>query len=166
METWVPCADYPLYEVSDAGRLRRTGKGKPLSPYRNGSGYLVAKLCRDGKCTSRTVHRTVLESFVGPRPEGMEARHLDGCQENCALGNLVWGTHADNMQDRKAHGTDNAGERHGASRLTASQVHEIRKRYTARHPLHGMSALAKEFGYSIGGMEDIVYGRSWEADDE
>ncbi len=50
------------------------------------------------------VHRLVLAAFVGPCPEGMEARHMDGYPSNNALANLVWGTPADNRADNRKHG--------------------------------------------------------------
>ena len=57
-------------------------------------------------------------AFVGPYPEGMEVRHLDGDPANnrwapgneqetqAAGGNLIYGTHAENMQDMLRHGTN------------------------------------------------------------
>ena len=39
----------------------------------------------------------------GPRPVGMEVRHLDGSRDACAT-NLAYGTHAENMQDMVRHG--------------------------------------------------------------
>jgi hypothetical protein len=43
-------------------------------------------------------------AFVGPYPEGMEIRHLDGNPENNALENLKYGTRSQNIQDQIRHG--------------------------------------------------------------
>lgn len=49
------------------------------------------------------VHHIVLTTFVGPCPEGLECRHLDGVKTNCRLSNLAWGTVTENAEDRKKH---------------------------------------------------------------
>ncbi len=49
------------------------------------------------------IHRSLLETFIGPCPEGMECRHLDGDPLNNNLGNLKWGTRYENMQDKIIH---------------------------------------------------------------
>ncbi len=98
------------YLVSDDGRVwsrpRRSATGGVLSPGRDSHGYPMVGLWVDGKQRTRLVHSLVLGAFVGPRPEGMECRHLDGDKTNNRLGNLAWGTHSDNMQDRVRHGDD------------------------------------------------------------
>lgn len=57
------------------------------------------------KPVNKQVHHLVLETFTGPRPEGMECRHLDGNPANNALSNLKWGTAHENYLDRVEHGT-------------------------------------------------------------
>lgn len=59
----------------------------------------------------------MLAAFVGPCPEGQEARHLDGDASNnrwapgneeetmAAGGSLMWGTHRENIRDKHRHGT-------------------------------------------------------------
>ncbi len=51
------------------------------------------------------VHQLVLGAFVGPCPIGMECRHLDGNPSNNFLSNLRWGTHLENMEDMRRHGS-------------------------------------------------------------
>jgi hypothetical protein len=46
----------------------------------------------------RKVYHLVLEAFVGPRPPGTEAMHLDGDRASNALSNLRWGTHSENTR--------------------------------------------------------------------
>lgn len=52
---------------------------------------------------ARQVHAIVAETYLGPRPDGMEVRHLNGDSLDNRVCNLVYGTHADNMQDRVRH---------------------------------------------------------------
>jgi hypothetical protein len=111
-EQWRPVVGYEgLYEVSDLGRVRSTrrrgavgGIAKQFVSNRNG--YWVVNLHRPGGHAHRTVHGMVMESFVGPRPAGMDIRHLDGNPQNARLSNLAYGTRSENNLDKRLHGTD------------------------------------------------------------
>lgn len=50
------------------------------------------------------VHRLVLETFVGPMPQGLQVRHLDGDPKNNHLVNLAYGSAKENAADRDRHG--------------------------------------------------------------
>lgn len=120
-ERWLPVVGYEgFYEVSDLGRVRslprlivcrnghtRNWPGKVLSPYISPKdGYQRTPLSVNGvKTGPLLVHRLVAEAFLGECPEGQEVRHLDGDPGNNVLTNLVYGTHAENMQDMLRHGT-------------------------------------------------------------
>lgn len=69
-------------------------------------GHTTVKLYTDDGTRIRYVHDIVLETFVGPRPEGMEARHLNGKADDNRVENLAWSTHQVNMQDTLIHGTN------------------------------------------------------------
>jgi hypothetical protein len=116
-ETWLPVTGYPGYEVSDRGRVRsldrqvrsrwgtpKTLKGKMLAQARvGGSGdtgrYYACVVYRDGKRKQVTVHTLMLETFVSPRPEGMNGCHRDDDPVNNRLDNLYWGTQRQNVLD-------------------------------------------------------------------
>lgn len=119
---------YPKYAVNERGTVvsHARGKRRRLRIYRDGRGYPVVTLYRDGKGTMVNVHRIVLAAFVGPCPDGLEVRHLDGNRENNRLDNLAYGTHAENYADRIRHGTDNSGERNGKAKLTDADVRAAR----------------------------------------
>jgi hypothetical protein len=87
--------------------------------------YYAVKFRNNGKYKVYLVHRLVLESFVGPCPEGMEACHNDGDVLNNRLSNLRWDTRQSNQFDRYKHGTDQCGEKNASSKLTRDQVLEI-----------------------------------------
>ncbi len=60
------------------------------------TGYLACKI----KGKIRYVHRLVLETFIGPCPDGMWARHLNSIKSDNRLENLEWNTPAINIQDK------------------------------------------------------------------
>lgn len=137
-ENWKPIKGYKgYYEVSDLGRVRSLDRRVPDK--RNGSKfckgriirpgakqdylpYSLINLCRNGVSTVTYAHTLVLEAFVGPRPEGMQACHYDGDAANNRLTNLRWDTQQANQQDSIRHGT-HAGRNY--KRLTDQQKSEI-----------------------------------------
>lgn len=64
------------------------------------SGYLVIKLCKNGKYTQKLIHRMVWESFNGPIPERLEINHKDLNKTNNRLHNLELTTHQQNLIHR------------------------------------------------------------------
>lgn len=129
IERWLPVVGFDgRYEVSDLGRVRRVPHtavdrrgyrltwGPLILKPKLRRGYLrVALPTRWGR-VNRCIHILVLEAFVGQRPPGMEARHLNGDRSDSRLVNLTWGTHAENYADKVRHGTDRGwkrGERAG-----------------------------------------------------
>lgn len=57
----------------------------------------------DGDQRMMYVHHAVLLAFVGPRPEGLLTRHLDGNCLNNRLDNLRYGTKSENSADFYRH---------------------------------------------------------------
>lgn len=94
---------------------------------RPGKGHLRVDLWRDGKRCRRGVHVLVLAAFVGPRPDGLEVRHIDGNPENNRLSNLEYGTSSENSLDQVRHG------RHAyAKRTHCGYGHEFTPENTER----------------------------------
>lgn len=65
-------------------------KSEFLVPQTNGKVFLVNPLT--GQPIVADVATLVLETFVGPCPEGMKAIHINGDAEDNRLENLKWGT--------------------------------------------------------------------------
>jgi hypothetical protein len=109
---------FPGYRVGNDGTvwscLQRARRGqrrvigpvwKLLRPDVGQKGHLRVTLFVDGISVRRLVHHLVLEAFVGPRPEGMEACHFpDWNPANNSASNLRWDTKQGNWRDRKLHG--------------------------------------------------------------
>lgn len=118
-ETWLPVPGFEgFYDVSDLGRVRslprQRTRGCILKQHPVGvDRRMQVTLSREGAVSSKMVHRLVGEAFLGPMPEGLETRHLDGNCRNNAAYNLKYGTHAENMADQILHGTNwNANKTH------------------------------------------------------
>jgi hypothetical protein len=144
---WKDIPEWP-YEVSNVGQVRSLRSARILKPMRCGQKrkqYSKIRLCNKGVWKDFSVHHLVLEAFVGPRPFGMLACHVDDDSANNAVSNLYWGTHADNADDC----------RYTGSKVTPQEVELIRRapRYTR--------GLAKRFGVSDQLICDIRKGRCY-----
>ena len=104
------------------------------------------------------VYTLVLEAFVGPRPSGMQCRHLDGNVGNNHLYNLAWGTAKENATDREHHGNTRRGDSHARSILTGKQVEDIKERLANAETV---THLACKFGVSKSTISHIKTGRLW-----
>src|SRR5262249_50227005 len=135
------------------GRGRRRGRldrlrGCVLKPYTLPNGYRRVFLSTAGRQTGFYVHHLVLTAFVGTRPEGAECCcHGNRDKVDNHLGNLRWGTAADNRADAVRHSTTCRGERNGAAKLTEADVRAIRGAHARGVPLgelagrHGVTRL-------------------------
>ena len=157
-EVWRPVLRAEgAYEVSSTGRVRsverlvravwkngakgqRRASGRILRPTFNPKGYAQYNIHR----RTRLGHHLVLEAFVGPRPAGLECRHLNGVRNDNRVENLAWGTAQQNADDVAAHGSRRFGETNPASRLSDADVVEIRQ-LAGKIP---MAELAARYGCS------------------
>lgn len=163
-ERWLPISYALGYEVSDAGRVRRTLPGRKTYPGKvlrlkfHHHGYPRVGLTINGLKVNFEVHRLVADAFhAGSKFDGAEVAHNDGNPKNAHASNLRWATHADNEADKRRHGTTAAGERNGAAKLTAADVALI------RDPARSGSAneAAAKFGISWGTVYRLRRGQGW-----
>lgn len=141
-EQWRSVPGFPGYAVSDTGRVRslarvvyrRDGRRHTvtesvLATPPNDDGYPHVTLHRPGERRTVAVHLLVAAAFHGPRPAGLEVRHLNGDPADNRAANLAYGTHAENMRDRVRHG------RHPHARKThCPQGHRYDRANTYRDP--------------------------------
>lgn len=86
-------------------RIRSNQFGEPVIAYiyyntknhralsKNSAGYYIITLDH-----TFTIHEIVADTFIGPRPEGMEIDHKDEDKSNNNVTNLEYVTHAENMR--------------------------------------------------------------------
>ncbi len=112
-----------------------------------------------GNTKTYTVHRLVLETFVGSCPEGMEACHIDGNSLNNKLTNLKWDTKSRNELDKYKTKTDNRGSRNGRAKLNEHQVKIIKKLLSYKVLTH--MEISKIFDMSKSIIDQISINKCW-----
>lgn len=93
---WKTIIDYPKYEVSDEGLVRRGTK--ILKSYPDTDGYQIVGLCKNGKCVSVKVHRLVALAFIDNPENKPQVNHKDADKGNNRDWNLEWATQPENIQ--------------------------------------------------------------------
>jgi hypothetical protein len=190
-EVWLPIPGWEeAYEVSDHGRLRsrdriclrpnhrskkQRRKGKIIAPATvSNYGHLRACLHWKSKKTRMYIHQLVLLAFLGPRPEGLEVRHINGDPTDNHLYNLAYGTRKENSADSVMHGTKKIGalkvsaakkgiatiwgDNHGRAKLTTEAVVRMRKDFA-----DGMKSAeaGRKYGISQAHAHKIMTGKAW-----
>lgn len=166
---WKSIKDYNgIYEISNYGNVRRIskcGKGiyKSIRVYKKDTGYLKVGLNKNGKQKIFSVHRLILEVFVGSCPDGMEGCHNDGNLENNFVENLRWDTHKRNMQDSIRHKTFNFQCGRKGSRCNFSKLKEIQVVKIKELISEGYKDLwiGKIFGVNWKTIGDIRLHKTW-----
>lgn len=83
--------DWPEYEASTTGSIRRVSSGHVLKPNDNSKGnYHSVSLYRAGarRAEKLKVHALVTNAFLGPRPAGYTVNHKNGVKSNNSVENL------------------------------------------------------------------------------
>jgi len=161
-EIWAKLPGYEnFYEISSHGRLATLlADGRRLRKLNFKTHYLSASLKSINGLPQKTIyiHQFVAKVFIGPRPDGMVIRHLDGNRHNNSVSNLTYGTPQQNYTDTKQHKT-HWHENNGRALLTERCVQAIR--HLHQEFALTQTALAKAFDVSNGTICAIIKGRNW-----
>jgi hypothetical protein len=160
-----------LYEVSNMGRVRNIQRwvkskstGRKFLPVvvrklqLNRYGYPVACLNGKAKVVLKSVHRMVVETFIGPIPDGMQVNHMDGNKENNHLDNLEVCTGSQNQLHRHRVLGQHQGEHHPLSKLKERDIHLLRTMYADGFT---QQQIADNFGVDRTCISLIVRGKNW-----
>jgi len=141
-----------LYMVGDCGSIIGVS-GKKLKT--TVGLYCYVTTTGGGKHKTRYVHTMVLETFVGPRPNGFHASHINGNRHDNRLENLIWESPASNMRRKVGHGTQMFGETHHSSKLSYDEA------VTIKFSPISQSRIAELFGISQTEVRRIRNGTTW-----
>lgn len=174
---WVTLPEFPDYEISEAGDVRRAtpgGRRYPIGyvltpkPHQRGYVYYILKT-KDGGDKTMLGHRLVALAFLGEPPTiEHEVAHDDGTRTNNHWRNLRWATPLENQADRKRHGTTLSGYQLPHTKLNGEQAEEIRAAYAAGGQRYAggavtMQELADKYGVAIVTISRVVNGIRWQA---
>ena len=144
-----------MFRSGQTGRRGKVGPFTPLPP--KNSIWVQGRVLMD-------VSRLVLETFVGPCPDGMECCHQDDDRSNNRLGNLRWDTHANNVRDGYRNGAPRKrmhGVQTGHAKLTDGKVVLARLLRTSWPKTFTHESLATLLGITRAAMSRALTRKTW-----
>jgi hypothetical protein len=180
IEIWKTIPEFPEYEASSLGRVRRATSGRLARAgyimkqrLNKHTGYLNTGLYKNGGSFDKAVHVLVASAFLGERPTNYVVNHKDGVKTNNRPENLEYITHAQNIQHAARlglfiNGNKNGsrtkperyprGEKRWGAKLNDDSVREIRKSLAENCP---GKILAERFGVNEKQISNIRLGKTW-----
>lgn len=155
-EDWRDIPGYEgTYQISNLGRIRKIMVRKSHLDSRGRPRMILSK---GGKTKNFPVSVLVALAFKGPRPSGTYVCHNDGDCTNNSADNLRYDTPKANSEDRAKHGRTVRGEKHSTSKLTESDVMEIRRLLDAGE---SQVTVSKRYGVSQSLVSSIGRREIW-----
>jgi hypothetical protein len=119
IERWKQVSNFPAYEVSNRGRIKR---GSKLIKSQLHDGYLYVHLSREGKRRRVSVSRLVAAAFL-PNPLLLpEVNHKNGNKQDNYVRNLSWITAEGNRKHALQTGLIHKGMRKRVREITLQVV--------------------------------------------
>lgn len=94
-EEWRPVEEYPDYEVSNMGNIRRVTTQRALSIFPS-NGYRQVAFRVKGKQLKKSVHRLVAQAFIPNIDNKPTVNHINGRKDDNRVENLEWATYSEN----------------------------------------------------------------------
>lgn len=144
-----------LYRITEDGRVFSIGADKFLKQFLDHKGYLFVCLRKNGKPSTKLVHRLVASAYLPIEFGKPYVNHRDSGKLNNAVSNLEWCSARENMLHSYANGRK---PNSGNAKLSPTSVIAIRQQYA-----EGKSAyrIAKELGMGTTTIDNIVKRRTW-----
>ena len=96
---------YPKYVIHPCGTILRLWKNhsNEIKPCKNKYGYMIIKLCKNGKKKCFKLHRLLALAFI-PNPEHKRTiDHINNIRDDNRLINLRWATDKEQQANRYRH---------------------------------------------------------------
>lgn len=128
-EEWRDVPDFPNYEISSLGRIRRRVEtydkwtGKVLKFYPSFNGFPAIGLYRNGERTKLFVHRIVAQVFLGPVPPEHFVHRKNWISTDVRADNLEYRTMDEIIEMGKALGKYNGRRRYEL--LESAKIKEV-----------------------------------------
>lgn len=164
-EKWRLVEEFPAYEVSSAGRVRRVVGGRGSR-----AGYVLRQPKSHGRpvvvlysgCGQRRtvrVSRLVAIAFLGPPAQSyLVVCHNDGNCSNNIESNLRWDTQAGNLADMEKHGTK--PNRRGEAAGRRAKISQAQANIISSSTL-STKVLGAQFGIHHSQVSRIKTGKAW-----
>lgn len=159
---------FPKYMAGTDGSLWtkyvRGSKGKSDDHWRvvrgqkEAVGYIRDSLHRSGERRRVRRHQIILETFVSPRPQGMEACHENDVKSDNRLVNLSWGTRTKNSRDAVRNGRVVIGGSRPNAKLDMAKAALIR---SDRSDGYSLRQLANRYKVSVGTVRQVLSHRTY-----
>lgn len=163
-EIWKDAPGYEgVFKASSLGRVFSVRGNKVVGSIRKSSGYVVAHHLNNGKHVNTYCHRLVALSWVdNPDPKNKKfVNHKNGIKHDNRPPNLEWCTHSENKLHAFRTGLQtNKGEKQSQSKLTESQVLDIRNRHKNGQAI---TSIGRDYSHicSLRNVRNIISRTKW-----
>ena len=151
-EEWRTIKEFPIYSVSNLGRVRNDKRNNILIGGVDRDGYRQVTLCYDGKQYNRRICRLVAKEFIDNLYNYPCVNHIDENKKNDVATNLEWCT----VEYNNNYGSKNDSKRKKIRCVETNKVYD------------GLRIAEKELGYAHTNLSDaaktggVRYGYHWE----
>ncbi|NRD22550.1 HNH endonuclease [Winogradskyella litoriviva] len=159
--------DNEKFKISNFGRIincKTSEETLVKKYYINGYQNLPVKQKKNGKQTSRYVHKLVAEHFLD-KNDGLYVIHLDYDKTNNHVDNLKWAT----KREKEIHQFSNPAyktmvrKKPSNTKLTETKVKLIKRKINDPNRRTRMKMIAKQFGISTMQLYRIKSGENWKS---
>lgn len=124
---------------------------------KNNDGYGIYS--ENGK--TKYIHRTIWEKHNQKSAKGLIIRHVCDKPACCSPYHLISGTHQDNQMDKVKRNRQAKGSKNGSSKLTETQVKEIKNEYGKGKKTY--QDLAEQYLVCKSSIEKIIRRINWKS---
>ena len=155
MEIWKEVFEFPNYEISNQGNVRRGKTGKPMKAHIDSRGYQVITLRANNWKYTKKIARLVWTTF-NDCACGMTVDHIDRNKHNNNLSNLRCISNKDNSKNRDTY-TYKSRNTYNLDEATKTQII-----YKLRYENYTTHKIWKEYGIPTNYMGSVVKRGTWD----